>query len=510
MKNYKIVVIFLGAFITNTAFAEEVEEIIVTSSYIDQTLSEIENPLHVVNGKDISSSASQSLGESIDDLLGVSSTDFGSGVGQPVIRGMAGNRVKILNNGMVVRDVSGLGADHINDIDLNNIQQIEVVRGPSSLLYSNGSIGGIINVVDNTIARRDFTTSETRLGLETQSVNDGDTYNLSYQNNIGGLNLSLSHKDSQFGNFDIPNGAVIHREEEHHDDDHDEEEGDHDEHEEDMGYLANSDFESESTRIGISKTGEWGYFGFSVVDQTSQDPERSSPRSIRRPSRLTSWESLRVADTIAGYWTVTPDGSWIIERQNRVWSGPTGPSTRWRDPWSAAFISWVMCEGGFAESNQFRRAIAHHIYIDQAIRVRDNGVEQAAFAAYDVGEVGIEPGDLLCTARRAAYRTLNERRDHLGVGARTHCDIVVKLDEVNQRILAIGGNVRGSVRLKILPAFRIQSGPLQPVDQSMIPNGRAVFAHLKLRADSVETDVLDNSPTIKALGERHEVLSLMN
>ena len=263
-------------------------------------------------------------------------------------------------------------------------------------------------------------------------------------------------------------------------------------------------------RIVDIATQEWGYFGFSVVDQTSQDPERPSPRSIRRPSRLTSWESLRVADTIAGYWTVTPDGSWIIERQNRVWSGPTGPSTRWRDPWSAAFISWVMCEGGFAESNQFRRAIAHHIYIDQAIRVRDNGVEQAAFAAYDVGEVGIEPGDLLCTARRAAYRTLNERRDHLGIGARTHCDIVVKLDEVNQRILAIGGNVRGSVRLKILPAFRIQSGPLQPVDQSMIPNGRAVFAHLKLRADSVETDVLDNSPTIKALGERHEVLSLMN
>ena len=264
MKNSFIALLVMCAFSINNIIAEEIEEVIVTSSYIDQTLSEIENPLHVVSGEDISSLASQSLGESIDDLLGVSSTDFGSGVGQPVIRGMAGNRVKILNNGMVVRDVSGLGADHINDIDLNNIQQIEVVRGPSSLLYSNGSIGGIINVVDNTIARRDFTTSETRLGLETQSVNDGDAYNLSYQNNIGGLNLSLSHKDSQFGNFDIPNGAVIHREEEHHDDDHDEEEGDHDEHEEDMGYLANSDYESESTRIGISKTGEWGYFGLSA------------------------------------------------------------------------------------------------------------------------------------------------------------------------------------------------------------------------------------------------------
>ena len=262
MKNYKITLIVLSAFITNIALAqEEIEEIIVTSSYIDQTLSEIENPLHVVSGDDISSSASQSLGESIDDLLGVSSTDFGSGVGQPIIRGMSGNRVKILNNGMVVRDVSGLGADHINDVDLSNIQQIEVVRGPSSLLYSNGSIGGIINVVDNTIAREDFTKPELRIGLESQSVNDGDTHDFSYQNNIGGLNLSLAYKDSQFGNFDIPRGAVIHREEEHHDDGDDEEE---DEHEEDMGYLANSDFESESRRVGISKTGEWGYFGLSA------------------------------------------------------------------------------------------------------------------------------------------------------------------------------------------------------------------------------------------------------
>ena len=262
MKNYKIAFILLSAIATNIVLAEEeIEEIIVTSSYIDQTLSEIENPLHVLNGEDISSSASQSLGESLNDLLGISSTDFGFGVGQPVIRGMAGNRVKILNNGMVVRDVSGLGADHINDVDLNSIQQIEVVRGPSSLLYSNGSIGGIVNVVDNTIARQDFTKQESTIGLESQSVNDGDTYNFSYQNNIGGLNLSLAYKDSQFGNFDIPHGAILHREEEHHED---EEEEDHDEHEEDLGYLANSDFESESGRIGISQTGDWGYFGVSV------------------------------------------------------------------------------------------------------------------------------------------------------------------------------------------------------------------------------------------------------
>ena len=263
MKNYKLALLLLSAFITSILIAEdEVEEVIVSSSFIDQSLSEIENPLHVINGEEINDGATKNIGEAINNLLGVTSIDFGSAVGQPVIRGMSGPRVKILNNGMVIRDVSGLGSDHLNEVDLSNVQQIEIVRGPSSLLYSNGTIGGIVNIVDNTIARTDFDKSRFTFGLESQSVNDGDIYDISYQNNIGGLNISLSYKNSEFGVFDIPDGAVIHREEEHHDEDEDEHE-DHDEHEEGMGYLANSDFESKAKRIGISKTGDWGYFGLS-------------------------------------------------------------------------------------------------------------------------------------------------------------------------------------------------------------------------------------------------------
>ena len=233
--------------------AEEVEEVVVTASFIDQNISEIENPLHVVVGNDISDNLTQSLGESLDGLLGVTSTDYGPAVGQPVIRGMSGNRVKVLNNGMVIRDVSGIGGDHINDVDLNDIQQIEVVRGPSSLLYSNGTIGGIINIVDNTIPRADIEDFELKIGLESQSVNDGDSKNFSYANNIGGINLTLAYKDSKFGNFDVPHGAIIHSEE----------------HEENLSFLANSDYESESSRIGVSKTAEWGYIGASYSNVES-------------------------------------------------------------------------------------------------------------------------------------------------------------------------------------------------------------------------------------------------
>ncbi|MDC3301658.1 TonB-dependent receptor, partial [Gammaproteobacteria bacterium] len=188
-----------------------------------------------------------------------------SAVGQPIIRGMSGSRVKILKNGMVNRDVSFLGADHLNDLDLNDISQIEIVKGPSSLLYANGSIGGIINVVDDCIAQMDFDGAEFAAGYETQSVNDGSTEYFNYKNNLNGFNVNFGYKNSEFGNYDIPNGAVMH--EEHHDEEHEGEEHEgeeHEEHEENMGYINNSDYMSEATKFGISKTGDWGYIGLSV------------------------------------------------------------------------------------------------------------------------------------------------------------------------------------------------------------------------------------------------------
>ena len=78
-----------------------------------------------------------------------------------------------------------------------------------------------------------------------------------------------------------------------------------------------------------------------------------------------------------------------------------------------------MCEGGLGETKRFRRAVAHHVYIDQAIRARAGDGTPAAFDAHDVGTTPIAPGDLLCSARRPRYRSIAERRRQLGNGART-------------------------------------------------------------------------------------------
>ena len=239
--------------------AENADEIVVTSSILNP--SRILNPLYVIDGDEIEDNATTSLGEAVDSYLGVSIADYGAAVGQPIIRGMSGPRVKVLKNGLVNRDVSGLGADHLNDIDLNDLQQVEIIKGPSSLLYANGTSGGIINVVDNCIAPEDFTTQEFIAGLETQSVNDGDSQFFNYKNNLNGFNVNVGYKKSEFGNFDIPNDAIM------HDEDH---EG-HDEHEgeEELSYLENSDLEIESTKFGISRAGEWGYLGISVDNHES-------------------------------------------------------------------------------------------------------------------------------------------------------------------------------------------------------------------------------------------------
>ena len=92
------------------------EEIVVTASFVGVNESSATRPIHVLNGKAVTDAGIQSLGEHVDALLGVSNADFGAAVGQPIIRGMSGNRVKVLNNGTVVRDVSALGPDHAVDV----------------------------------------------------------------------------------------------------------------------------------------------------------------------------------------------------------------------------------------------------------------------------------------------------------------------------------------------------------------------------------------------------------
>ena len=83
----------------------------------------------------------------IDGVPGLSNSSWGDSIGRPVIRGMDRNRVQILNNGMQIKDVSNLSGDHAISLDSLSSEQIEVVRGPETIIYGGGAVGGVVNII---------------------------------------------------------------------------------------------------------------------------------------------------------------------------------------------------------------------------------------------------------------------------------------------------------------------------------------------------------------------------
>ena len=112
---------------------------------------QILTPAKVLTGDELRNKEGSSLGETLSHELGVSTSGFGAGASRPIIRGLEGSRVKILQNGMSVSDVSGLSNDHAVATETSTARQIEILRGPAALLYGSGAIGGLINVVNDRI-----------------------------------------------------------------------------------------------------------------------------------------------------------------------------------------------------------------------------------------------------------------------------------------------------------------------------------------------------------------------
>lgn len=127
------------------------EAIVVTSGLDASALAETAKPITVLAGIDLASRMKSTLGETLAEQPGVSSTSFGPGASRPVIRGMGGDRVRILQGGVGTADASNTSPDHAVSFDPLSAEQIEVVRGPATLLYGSTAIGGVVNVIDGRI-----------------------------------------------------------------------------------------------------------------------------------------------------------------------------------------------------------------------------------------------------------------------------------------------------------------------------------------------------------------------
>jgi iron complex outermembrane receptor protein len=148
---YSFLSISLGNAWAQTEDIHRLDEVTITARNLEATGLLV--PAQQLSGAALTQRQGSTLGETLDNLPGIANSSFGPNVGRPVIRGMDGDRIRILQNGGANMDVSGLSNDHAVPIDPLTTERIEVLRGPATLLYGGSAVGGVVNVIDNRIAR---------------------------------------------------------------------------------------------------------------------------------------------------------------------------------------------------------------------------------------------------------------------------------------------------------------------------------------------------------------------
>jgi len=156
--------------VTFTLDRSPIEVIDVVASPIHMSIMESASPVSVLAGENLRRLQASTLGDSLDKLVGVHTNFHANVASTPIIRGLSGPRVMITQNGLDVSDVSRVGPDHAVASEASTATQIEVLRGPATLFYGSGAIGGVVNVVDGRVPTDNTTQGEWL--LETNSADD--------------------------------------------------------------------------------------------------------------------------------------------------------------------------------------------------------------------------------------------------------------------------------------------------------------------------------------------------
>ena len=167
-----LAVIAPSAFAQDDESTQKLDTIQVTAHPLVQTAVDYSAADNVIKSDQLVQGGT-TIGEALSDQVGVYSNQFGPGASRPVIRGQDAARVKVLANASETMDVSTLSPDHAVTVDPTLAKQIEIVRGPSTLLYGAGNVGGLVNVTDNKIpTQMPENGYEGKLGVRYNTGND--------------------------------------------------------------------------------------------------------------------------------------------------------------------------------------------------------------------------------------------------------------------------------------------------------------------------------------------------
>lgn len=230
------------------------------------------------------------LGDLVNGLPGVRSSGFAPGASRPVIRGLAGPRVQVLTNGLGLIDASSVSPDHQVAVDPAEASRIEIVRGPSTLVFGGSAIGGVVNIIDERVpTTRAEDGLDGHLSTQYSSVDDGRGGGASLKTNIGPLVFTVDGYRHQSDDYTIPGPAMSQRL---------------------ADTLAvprtgpatvfNSASEIEQAGAGLSWVGDTGYFGGSVKTTSSTYGTVAEP-DVTIQLEQTRYD-LRGEHSLAGPW----------------------------------------------------------------------------------------------------------------------------------------------------------------------------------------------------------------
>ena len=166
---------------------EQLEEVTVTALAMQSSVDDAIQPVEVLSDAQLQQQLSSSLGETLAKQPGVTATYFGPTASRPIIRGLSGERVQMLEDSLSSLDVSSLSEDHAVSIEDSLAKQIEIVKGPAALLYGSGAVGGVVNVLSNRIPEQPF---DKPITGSLQLRADSATHETA---GVGQLNLSSEH-----------------------------------------------------------------------------------------------------------------------------------------------------------------------------------------------------------------------------------------------------------------------------------------------------------------------------
>ncbi|QJR81084.1 TonB-dependent receptor [Alteromonas pelagimontana] len=230
--------------VTLTLKRSPIEVVDVVASPMHMSIMESASPVSVLAGETLRRQQASTLGDSLEKLPGVHTNFHANVASTPVIRGLSGPRVLIAQNGLDVSDVSRVGPDHSVATEASTAQQIEVLRGPATLFYGSGAIGGVVNVVDGRVPPD--TTTRGEWLLETNSVDDKKLASFNITTGTETIGVYADGYWRESNDYDVPVAPEL------------------DNHEQQDFVVKNSGEKSNGVTLGVSKLLDNGYVGIAV------------------------------------------------------------------------------------------------------------------------------------------------------------------------------------------------------------------------------------------------------